>query len=148
MISSRIDWLIAIAVGLPLLSGGSLVFTIEPSSVVYIPPKDYPGKYVVCGTNEPATIIWRFSTDPRDELTPTIYNITALSSNSSGLFLTHGLLLSSGVSIRFLTGDIHCEVGNVTSCSFHFMQGGIYCKMCLCSYNTQYFVWTEESWTK
>jgi hypothetical protein len=121
MTSLCIRWLIAIVVGLPLFSEGSLEFTREPSATVYIPPDGFPGKYVICATNEPASIVWRYHVAPEIELDSMTYNITVLSPKSSGLFLTSQLSLTAPG--RFILHAIRCEVGNVTSRDFRFIPG-------------------------
>ena len=109
-----------------LCVSGSLMFTVEPRATVYVPPAGFPGKYVVCATNEPASIVWRYEVEPKAVLDESTYNITSLSPSSSRIFLTHDLLRF--VPGRLITDQLHCEVGNVTSGSFRFRQGGIYCK--------------------
>jgi hypothetical protein len=105
-----------------VLFSGSLVFTIEPRETVYAPPNGFPGKIVLCATNKPASIVWRY----RDgqELDPVTYNITRLSANSSGLFLTYELLLIA--PSKFSRDDVHCETGNVSTRKFKFLAGGIF----------------------
>jgi hypothetical protein len=104
----------------------SVHFVQSPPRTVYIPPRGFHGKTIVCSTNAAANITWIVDDDfLKQNLDPIAFNITRVNDTTSTMYLTAEFVFSNKErSFALLDKELFCKTGtNETSNDFTFDRG-------------------------